>query len=221
MIGSVIRTYLCSMAGGDRAVIMCSSHGTRWTPSRRNSEIHSFLYSSPLQTRHGGRVSVLWSRVRTFPHPRQRYLPLPGLSPDLYDIKREQGRGPIKVGCGGTESVGESADGTPCSRCTADLPLDHVLVLMTPAPASPLLGPDRLFRVRRCTSLPATCTGPTQPKRHLLFTHEKILDLCAGRVKTFKLATDRSDILPGLRDPDVETLPPPGPFHIARVFEFF
>lgn len=56
---------------------------------------------------------MLWSRVRTFPHPRQRYLPLPGLSPDVYDMKRERGGGPIKVGCVGTESVGESADGPP------------------------------------------------------------------------------------------------------------
>lgn len=61
--------------------------------------IHSFPYSSTLQTRHNGRVSVLWSRVRVFPDPRQRDLPLPGLSPDVYDMKKEGDRDPIKVGC--------------------------------------------------------------------------------------------------------------------------
>jgi len=50
-------------------------------------------------------VSVLWSRVRTFPHPRRRYLPLRGLSLDLYGMKRERGGDLIKVGCVGAESV--------------------------------------------------------------------------------------------------------------------
>jgi hypothetical protein len=40
--------------------------------------------------------------VRTFPHPRQKYLPLPGLSPDVYGMKRKWRRNPIKGGlCGG------------------------------------------------------------------------------------------------------------------------
>jgi len=62
-------------------------------------------YSSHLQTWQGGSVSVLWSRVSTFPHPRQKYVPMPGLSPDLYGMKRERGGSLIKVGCAGAESV--------------------------------------------------------------------------------------------------------------------